>query len=37
MPHRRAVNKRKSAQSFRKGAKKVHRKNIQVMRGGYRL
>lgn len=35
--HRRPVNKRKSARSFRKGSKRTHRKNISVMRGGWRL
>lgn len=34
---RKAVNKRKSARKFNKGAKLTHRKNIQVMRGGWRL
>lgn len=33
---RRAVNKRKSARKFNKGAKKIHARNM-VMRGGYRL
>jgi len=35
--HRRAVNKRKGARAFNKGAKLTHRKNIQIMRGGWRL
>jgi len=33
---RKAVNKRKSAKKFNKGARKTHVKNM-VMRGGYRL
>lgn len=35
--HRKAVHKAKSARRFNKGAKMTHRKNIQVMRGGWRL
>lgn len=33
---RKAVNKRKSARKFNKGASKTHKRNM-VMRGGYRL
>lgn len=35
--HRQAVNKRSSARSFSKNAKRTHPKNVHVMRGGYRL
>lgn len=30
-------NKRRSVKAFKKGARKTHRKNIQIMRGGWRL
>lgn len=35
--HRSTVNKRSSARSFSKKAKRTHPKNLHVMRGGYRL
>lgn len=35
--HRRSVHKARSASKFNKGARKTHRKNISVMRGGWRL
>lgn len=35
--HRSTVNKRSSARSFSKNAKRTHPKNVHVMRGGYRL
>lgn len=31
------ANKHRSAKSFRKGTRKTHRKNISIMRGGWRL
>lgn len=30
-------NKHRSANQFRKGTRKTHRKNLQIMRGGWRL
>lgn len=35
--HRKAERRSKSAKRFNKGASKTHRKNVQVMRGGWRL
>lgn len=35
--YRRSERKSKSAKSFNRGAKKTHRKNMQIMRGGWRL
>ena len=35
--HRKSERKRKSARSFNKGSKKTHKKNISIMRGGWRL
>lgn len=35
--HRRRERKRASARRFNKGARKTHRKNISIMRGGWRL
>lgn len=35
--HRKAQNKRRSAKSFNKNARKTHKRNIQIMRGGWRL
>lgn len=34
---RRAVNRRRSARSFRRGKARMHPKNVQIMRGGWRL
>lgn len=34
---RTSVNKSKSARSFNRGAKKTHLRNVQIMRGGFRL
>ena len=31
------VNKRRSARKFNRGSRKTHKKNISVMRGGWRL
>lgn len=35
--HRRSERKAKSARRFNKGARKTHRKNMSIMRGGWRL
>lgn len=35
--HRRSERKAKSAKRFNKGHSKTHKKNIQIMRGGWRL
>lgn len=35
--HRKAQNRRRSAKSFNKNARKTHKKNISIMRGGWRL
>ena len=35
--HRRSERKGKSSRAFNRGAKKTHRKNISIMRGGWRL
>jgi len=34
---RKSVRKSKSAKAFNRGHKKTHRKNMQIMRGGWRL
>ncbi|WNK13864.1 MAG: hypothetical protein [Microvirus sp.] len=35
--YRKSERKSKSSKRFNAGAKKTHRKNIQIMRGGWRL
>lgn len=35
--HRKSERKAKSARAFNKASKKTHKRNVQVMRGGFRL
>lgn len=35
--YRKSERKGRSARKFNKGASKTHRKNMQIMRGGWRL